>query len=550
MKHQKKIVYNLKNPLNIQWKKARQKLNPSHKFREELRAELYENAVFSEQKFFEKFLKKITLPSANLILRIERRQPFFAKISQKISHFVRSFWRWIALAGGGALAAMVIIPTLSILTSSSLSASSKSYITNISGNISIERINNDFSPNTEEEILSGDTISSDLLSSGEIIFFEGSSIRLDANTTIKITDLNPQEGFFSSGGVEIEIVQGRIWVQTFHSPNETAAFLVKTNHSKIFPIRANLDIEYIAGKENIRVFENSAVVQLQGISLEKEITINQMEELFFTPFDTEINTQHIVENNSHWITFNQNRSAEHKQEYISMISAQMKEKFVAEELSARIHNFIAQDPSASEMEDMITQLNTVLLLNNKNKETEDLTAENTETEDEEGEQTGEEKENEKTSTAPARIKYSIPRKYTVKTTPSPVEEIIPEIEESDKMEEPEPEIKTGKELSKEFREKRKIETFEKAAENFSQQIDIFEFENSRKMQAQNILDSIPNDEENILLLDMIHEKSPPEVKEMIEAKKSEITGEEATEETPKEVEVKEDATQKIGEEKE
>ena len=339
--------------MSIQWEKIRQSANSTPQFQEELRATLYENAVLEHQARFERTVKKIEKPMSSLELSFQKKTSALQNFSDVVSGFAEFFHgirRWAVLLGGGALAMILVVPMLSVFVSAPLSASTKSYIANFSGTGEIIRNSDHISPVADQEIFEQDILATNRDSGAEILFFEGTSLRLDKNTRIKIHDLSPEKGAFSAGGVQVELIEGRIWVQNFHSPTTQSALETITPNMEVFPIRSGLDIEYQGGKEHIRVFENSALIHAEGLSLESEVLLSAHQELFFTPFDTDIDILSLTPKSSLWVIKNENRSSQYKREYIQQISDKMKEKFVINEITSQIHTFIAQDPSPEEME--------------------------------------------------------------------------------------------------------------------------------------------------------------------------------------------------------
>ncbi len=506
--------------MSIQWKKIREESSATPAFKENLRATLYEYSIRQERAEFEEYVEKVPKIHSELQLSLSKKTYSFRNFITDFSTFVHSFKRWIAIVGGSAVAMMVMIPFLSIFTSPPLSASSKSYINSFSGKTEIIRTQEDITPHDQQEVFVGDQIKTQSGAFAEILFFEGTSLRLDQNTIIEISDLNPQEGIFSAGGIKFHLVEGRIWVQNFHAPSTNSAVLITTAHAKIFPVRANLDIEHKGGKENIRVFENSALVQLEGLIIEEEISLEENQEIFFTPFDESVEIHNFVEKTSLWKTKNLNRSKEYKKEYLTQISTQMKEEFVADEISAQIHTFIAQDPSPEEMENMISQVNGFFIPTHSPEISEEI---NTETTAEKSEPI---KKQSKVSPKKRYTSYKSSKKYTPKKV-VPIsrkeenkDDIIQSLEtkEISGNGESEEKIKTAKEIIKE----QKTQKFQKAAQNFSEQVNTFHLKNSRKQHALNILNKIPNTPENLELLKMIEKNAPTDVQRYIVQKQAKI----------------------------
>ena len=211
--------------MNIQWNKIRQISNPTPVFKEELRAMLYENATAESRFQFEKIVSTTVIPSSTTVLSFERKTSFVEDIKNLFKDFFAFFYslhRWMLIAGGG-LAVLMMVPMMSVLISEPLSASTKSYIYTLEGSGNIARLSEHLSPSSDQEILENDILSLGNNSFAEILFFEGTSIRIDENTSIEIISITPHDGVFSEGGVKISLLSGRIWVQNFNTPDTESA---------------------------------------------------------------------------------------------------------------------------------------------------------------------------------------------------------------------------------------------------------------------------------------------------------------------------------------
>lgn len=513
------------------WSQLRNDMTASSDFSETLRAKLYESSTKKEALFFTEYTKKIEIPAPNLILSIEKSESFIFTIKDFLKKFHENFIRFGFMIGGGAIALVLMVPLFSFFTSHTSSASEPSFIRDITGNIAIERSGVIFFPEENQELFNSDIIITNENSSLEIVFFEGTILRMAENSQIEIEKINPHPFLFSSGGITAHLEKGKVWVKTFQMASNGAGITLTTPNTIIYPEKSSFAAVYLDGKESILMMENTAIISLNGLIVEDNIEIHEGEMIQFTPFDTFTPLNEVIpkEWNIGWIAENIRKDKEYTNEYLERISQKMKEEYVLEELSLQIESFLSSNPDPDEVERLISEINNVMLASN----TEEIVILKDEI-------------IESPLVSPSPLAQAIPHKnntqkqsynYSQRTsraiTGSVVEKIEIVVENHEKNIETNekeakndnPELlediqtkKTASEIAQEYRKKEKQEKIERAAESFSDQINAFEFENSRTTKAQNILDSIPEHAENLELLQKIEISAPEDVKEIVKTK--------------------------------
>ena len=81
---------------------------------------------------------------------------------------------------------------------------------------------------------------------------------------------------------------------------------------------------------------------------------------------------------------------------------------------------------------------------------------------------------------------------------------------------------TATQIAENRRAQQKEEQINSAVNSFSEQINVFKFENSRETTALNLLDNIPATIENIELLRRIEMTAPADVKKIVEEKRKHV----------------------------
>lgn len=497
--------------MHLPWSSLRHQTRPSKEFKENLRAQLYESSSEDDHAAFQILIQAIELPIPKLRLSVEKKYPLFHTIKKRILVFHDNFKKTLFILAGGALATVLIVPMFSFFSASSSVAYQQSMIRSIEGTIAIKRGESVLLAENNKEVSIGDTIVTDSFAKGEIIFFEGSVIRLDEDTQIKIEQMSPNPVLFASGGIKIELQKGHIWVKTFQDSN----FQIRTPNSLILPNRASIDVEYKDGKEYMTVFENSSQIDIQGVTLDGVVSLQENESIIFTPFDEDLPQSRRLISTSSWIEENKTKDFLLKKEFLNTVSKKIKEEYFKEEFSEKIHDFFNQNPNPKEVEDLIVQMNQFLILTDSTipevLDSNDINQEIIEVPEVEIE----EKNNQKKTVYKTRV-------LQTKTADSEITNLVDQSTQS-----PEPTIlptpvrivPTKEKTAKEIFEENRVKRYNKAAINFSDQINAYTFEASRKTQSENILKKIPDTEESIELLEIMEDQAPRDVKKFIKRKK-------------------------------
>ncbi len=331
-----------------------------------MRAKIYETSSKNEEAFFAAYSKKIKTPTPNLILSIEKSESIIIKIIDFFKKFNENIIRIGFMLGGGAIAMLFILPFFSIFTSQTSIASEPSIIRNIEGSVAIKRDGIIFFPQENDEIFNSDIIVTNAKSSLEIIFFEGTVLRMDEKTHIAIEKINPHPFLFSSGGMTVHLETGKVWVKTFQKSSEEKGLILTTPNTIIYPEKSSFAAIYVEGRESILMFKNKGIVTLNGLIIEDNIEMREGEMIQFTPFDTflPLNEKIPEEWNIGWIAQNKDKDKKYTTEYLERISTKMKEEYVLEELSNQVKYFLESNPNPDDVENLIRDINNVMLLSN------------------------------------------------------------------------------------------------------------------------------------------------------------------------------------------
>lgn len=511
------------------WNQLREESSPSSSFREDLCARIHEESVEKEKQFFIRYISKITIPKPNLVLKIEKQYSFVNRVRDFFSAVQQKTVRLTSLIAGGVIAGIVIIPMLSLFTISPSSASEPSVLRNIEGTVLLERKNTTsvFSgSDSSQEIFDNDTITTGPESTVEIVFFEGSILRLAENTSIEIAKITPHPFLFSAGGIHIKVKNGMVWGKTFQLSEEETGIVLHTPSTTLFPERAVFSVSYMDGKDSIFVFENTVDVELSGVVIENNTELFGGEYLIFSPFDDFIPLHERISlefEKSEWVVSNTEKDKEYTSEYLERIGKSMKEEYIVGALGSQIEAFLDSNPDPDSVESLILDINNLLL----SAHTHGLQEEKDTVED------IEDLVPEKLYTEPFVVHpESFPRSVSSRgeersqNTPLIPEESLQnseeERQEEEVLREQEKIKKTASQIAEVYHAQKRKEKIEAISESFVSQIEVFEFESSRNTQAQNLIDKIPNNSENLDLLKYLEENSPRDVKKIVKQKRIEV----------------------------
>ena len=514
------------------WSKLRHHSKPSEKFRENLRADLFEKITKKDEVFFVEYIEKVKIPESKLILKIERDWSFSVVLSGLVSIFSeffagvnRSLLKIFAFLGTGIAATLLILPLFSVVSVPNSLALEPSVLRSITGDLDIIRSNSVFDPVEYQELYEFDIIKTAKNSTSEIVFFDGSVLRLSENTKIKITKIKQHSFLFSTGKIEITLLGGNVWLKTFKDSSVSMqdGFILKTPSLTIAPNTATLSASYQSGKEWVYALENSAIVGVRGVNVDDNIVLKKGEMLNFSIFDEFIPLNEIIPGSfydAQWVTGNMAKDISYTSEYLDTISDKMQEKYIMSALSSQVDQFLASNPTDEELAVFIGDINSLMMVldaSHKLEKKEFIEAEPTPM----------------PTVNPPKYRpvhnYRSIKKRQENTNISEsftIEQKASESEENEGdainiLDRKEEKI-TASQIAEKRRAVQKEEKINSAVHSFSQQINAFKFENSRETTALNILDNIPETKNNIELLRRIEMNAPLDVKKLVEEKRKKI----------------------------
>ena len=520
------------------WSKLRHGSKPSEKFRENLRADLFEKITKKDEVFFIEYIEKVKIPQSKLVLKIERDwsfsvifSEFVRSISGLFANMNRSILKIFAFLGTGIAATLLILPLFSVVSVPNSLALEPSVLRSITGDLDIIRSNSVFDPVEYQELYQFDIVKTAENSTSEIVFFDGSVLRLAENTEIKITKIKQHSFLFSTGKIEITLLSGNVWLKTFKDSSLAMhdGLILKTPSFTIAPNTATLSVSYQSGKEWIYAVDNSAIVGVTGVNVDDNIVLKKGEMLNFSIFDEFTPLNEVIPGSFYdasWVANNMTKDISYTSEYLDTVSDKMQEKYIMSTLSTQVDQFLESNPTDEELAVFIADINSLMLA---------LDASHTL---EKKEVIEEEPTPIPTANVPKyrpvnnyrpikKIQKNTNTSETTNTSESfTIEQKVSESVENDKAEGEVVEKKEEKITASQIAEKRraiqKEEKINSAVHSFSEQIDAFQFENSRKTTALNILDKIPETENNIELLRRIEMNAPSDVKKLVENKRKQI----------------------------
>ncbi len=526
------------------WSKLRHHSKPSDNFRENLRADLFEKMTKKDKSFFVEYIEKVHIPESKLVLKIERDWSMSVLLSdlkttifQFFKNTNRTFLKGMAFLGTGIAATLFILPLFSVVSVSKSLALEPSVLRTLSGDVDILRSSEVFDPIEYQELYTSDIVTTGEGAGAEIVFFDGSILRLAENTEVKIVTINPHSLLFSTGQIEVVLLHGNVWLKTFKdsSLSEKEAFHLYTPSFTILPNRATLSVHYKEGKEWVYALENSATITINAINVANTILLKKAEMLQFSIFDTFSPLNEVIPGSfydSKWVENNLSKDLSYTKEYMDRVSEKMQERYIMSALSSQVEEFLDSDPTDEELSLFLNDINSLLLVLDSAHTKEDILAEDI-------------AETPEPSVTPAIVRYRRPVVYREEKTKNnntssvetfsiegdslPLEEkeeniVNTNTEKENNTDELGEKVqkRTAQQIAEERRAIQKEVKINAAVNSFSQQIDAFEFENSRKTTALNILDKIPESEESIELLRRIEMDSPNDVKEIVKERRKKL----------------------------
>ncbi len=523
--------------LNSIWSKLRHHSKPSENFKEKLRADLFEKISQKDECFFIEYIAKIKIPKSKLVLKIERDWSFsslFSSFSGFIAglfgDFNRGVLKGLAFLGTGLAATLLILPLFSVVSVPNSLAQEPSVLRSISGNLDIIRANSVFDPIEYQELYNLDIIKTIGDSTAEIVFFDGSVLRLGENTEVQIRKIKPHSFLFSTGEINITLLTGNVWLKTFKnsSLSESDRFVLKTPSLEILPNKSSLSVHYESGKEWVYAIDNSAVVGVKGVNVDDNILLKKGEMIRFSIFDEFTPLNEVIPSSfydSDFVVKNIEKDVLYTSEYLDTVSDKMQEKYIMSALSVQVEDFLESNPTDEELALFINDINSLMLVLDASHDTENIL-----------ESTPEPTSNFELSPVPPVYKNRTynQKKSSISTQKSSSEKFT--IEQEEKKQE-ENQLKksdnnistdddnikivkkiTATEIAEKRRSEQREEKINSAVNSFSEQVDAFKFKNSRETTALNLLDKIPETEENIELLKRIKMNAPDDVKDLVQKK--------------------------------
>jgi hypothetical protein len=414
---------------------------------------------------------------------------------------------------GGAFGIFLIMPIFSVIITNPSSASSGSLIRNINGEITLIRNNQKISLSEEKELLKNDIIITGEKNDAEIVFFDGSILRISENTKIKLNNMEPNPLLFTTGSINIYLEFGNIWMTTFQTNTENKLIRLDTPHSSMFPNKARFSVSYKNDKEYILNTKNNLDIKFYTSSGSKYIIMKENEFINYSPFKFETDSLSSVKLNSYneWIVLNLKKDEIYKKEYFNKIKTSLKDKYLLEENNNQVNSFFDSDPTEEEVEKLINDVNKALTIS-KNKKVNITITKKTPTPL--PTILAKEKEvisNVKTKKA-IKIKTYNTEKKDLKSLPENKKTTLSPISKTDEV----------KALSLKYQKEQKQKNIEKLSNKFIEKINVYSFESSRITQTTNILKSIKNDKESIELLKSMENKSPKDIRKYIRQKRIKI----------------------------
>lgn len=416
---------------------------------------------------------------------------------------------------GGAFGIFLIMPIFSVIITNPSSASSGSLIRNINGEITLLRNTQRITISDEKELLENDIIITGENNNAEIIFFDGSILRISENSKVKINNLKPNPLLFASGSINISLNFGTIWMSTFQTNTENKLIRLDTPNTSIFPNKARFSVSYKNEEEYILNTKNTLDIRFYSLSGNKYVIMDENEFINYSPFKLETNSITPMKLNAYneWIVLNLKKDEKYKEEYFDKIKTSLKDEYLAEENNNQVNSFFDSDPTEEEVEKLINNVNKALIIS-KNKRVTVPIVKNTNPPTPITTILAKEKENIIKIETKKIIKektYNIEKK-DLENLPEKKKPTVSPISKTDEV----------KALSLEYQKKQKQNNIENLSNEFIEKINVYSFESSRLTQTKNILNSIEESKENIDLLKEMEKKSPKDMKKYIRQKRIKI----------------------------
>ncbi len=499
--------------MNSFWNTLRDSVKPTAEFREKLKADILEQTLEKEFTIFEKVAENIVIPEPRQKLSIQRKLPAKPSVWKSFGSRIQEIItfgavRWGMMLGGVALASFTVLPVIVPYFSPPTQASQETIIRNIEGTVAITRNNTTKIANNGGNIIDGDTVITGDNSNAEVIFFNGTIIRVSSNSKLVFDELSPHPFLVSSGGISVSLEEGVVWMKTFSLSSENSQVSIQTNNLTVIPSRTAFLLQYKNGVNALQVWENSATVVIKGLNVDDSIVIRENESLTFSPFDKISPKPSYLAEKTDFVNQNLEKDKSYTKEFLERITAQMKEEYIMNSLSSQIHSYLSNNNDPDSVEYLISQLNNLILVARNTRE-------------EEPSPSSEETSTKYLPVISAKSQQASNPKLSSKSPPeiSSTPSAEPQVFPVNNLHEEE---KTAQELGKEYQAKQQDAYREKVSKSFVEQVNQFSFPSSRKTKAKNLLNNLPSTEDSLSIIQKIESIAPDDIKEEVSKKREEI----------------------------
>lgn len=243
-------------------------VSPAEDFRERAKIRLFKQIATSDEAWFSEISDKLSAPAPGMSLRFS----FVKRFLQAEQREGSSSWWPRIFVPAGVLAVFLLSFTSFFALSSPTSAGEKTYAESVMGIVEISTDGENFRALVADEtLIAGTYLRTGDGSQVSVAFFEGSVLRLDENTEIKINKLLPHPLVSGVGGVSVDLFFGRVWLKSPGEQSDYAGFEVRSGDIIVSPEYGVLDIYRNGNSSLVRIFERSAKIAYRG-ERERETT--------------------------------------------------------------------------------------------------------------------------------------------------------------------------------------------------------------------------------------------------------------------------------------
>lgn len=500
--------------MNSRWSLLRDSIKPSASFREKLKAGILDETLRNDIELFSKISKSIIIPEPHQKLIIQKKvsskNTFFLSFQKKIQIFIKSaFLKWCIILGGATFASVLFFPIVIPFFSPPTQAMNETIIRGVEGSVALTRNGISTIVANNGNILDKDILITGENASAEIVFFDGSIIRVAPNSKLVFDEITPHPFLLSSGGISVLLESGEIWMKTFSVYSENSQISVQTADLTVLPSQSSFRMKYENGVDQLQVWSNTVTVIIKGLNIEDSLLVRKNESFQFSPFDKTLpSVQYLMEKDD-FVNKNIEQDVLYTKEFLKRVTAQMKEEYILSSLSSQIHSFLENNDDPESVEYLISEINNLILVA-RNK-------------DIDPQPSPEDKSIETSEYLPLKKntnKKVISSQKIIHSSYSPSsnssgDQVFPVDSLTDTQ-------KTATELAKAYQEYQKTIYQEKVSKSFVEQVNQFSFLSSRQTKAKTLLNNIPDGEDSLILLQKIEQIAPDDIKEEVIEKKKNI----------------------------